>query len=570
MGVGLSVAAAVFVQRWELASNQTRFQRQIENLTTLLQRSLNRYTDVLVSISDYYAANELQVGRQEFGRFVQRSLRTYPGIRALEWAPLVQRSARSAYESEMRSAGYPNFRIQQLTSENQLVTADDRPFYVPVTYIEPFISNEKALGYDLNSNPTRSSAIQIAQETGESTATGRIRLVQENQDQFGFLVFLPVYQPKPTSSPSLTSQSMAGFLLGVFRVADVVEESLQSLSNEINFVLYDQNAEPEKQFLGFYDATRKRVLVKGEQVNSVEQGLVKCAPSDDCTRRLEVGQRQWRIVFFAAPTSASRVSYGAIATLLIGLLLTGSLVLFLHTLNQELARTKGLSELKLRLFSMASHELRTPLSTILLSSESMQVNRDYLTEDQKQKNIQRIYLTAKRMSQQITDILTLTRAEVGKLEFSPELFELEAFCEQLVEEMQSTSRRTLIFDHNGQPHQVFMDKKLLRSLLTNLLSNSIKYSLDDTPIHFQLSCDDNAVIFQISDQGIGIPLEDQSRIYETFYRAQNVGDITGTGLGLAVVKTCVDLHQGDIMIDSEPGKGAIVTVKIPRRINGIE
>lgn len=569
MGVGLSVGAAVFVGRWEFTSNQTRFQKQIENLATVLQRSLNRYTDVLVSISDYYTANQLRVGRQEFGSFVQRSLRSYPGIRALEWAPLVHHADRLTYEKQMQAAGYPNFQIKQLADETRLVTAADRPFYVPVTYIEPFTGNEAALGYDLNSNATRAAAIQIAQDTGESTATGRIRLVQEKQDQFGFLVFLPVYQAKPASAPSLNTPPLAGFLLGVFRVADVVEESLQSLSNEIDFVLYDQNAEPETQFLGFYEAAQKRVVVSGNlpegQRLPDSRGKINCPQGVDCTRLLEVGQRQWQIVFLPAFQGPARVSYGAIATLLIGLLLTGSLVLFLHTLSQKLVRTQELSELKLRLFSMASHELRTPLSTILLSSESMLVNHDYLTEAQKQKNIQRIHLIAKRMSQQITDILTLTRAEVGKLEFTPELFDLETFCHQLVEEMQSTRNRKLIFDSNGQTKRSFMDKKLLRSLLTNLLSNAIKYSPDEAPIYVSLSCDETLATFQIRDQGIGIPPEDQPRIYETFYRGQNVGDITGTGLGLAVVKTCVDLHQGEITIDSKPGQGTIVTVTIPYR-----
>jgi signal transduction histidine kinase len=212
---------------------------------------------------------------------------------------------------------------------------------------------------------------------------------------------------------------------------------------------------------------------------------------------------------------------------------------------------------------MASHELRTPLSTILLSSESLQINHDQLTEAQRQTNIQRIHLTAKRMSQQIADLLTLTRAEVGKLEFHPELLDLEYFCQQVVEEMQLEGSQPIQFRSLEQPMKAFLDKKLLRSLLTNLLSNAAKYSPTDAPIQFILSCNADLAVFQISDRGIGIPVAEQLHIVDPFCRGSNVGEIAGTGLGLAVVKACVELHRGDWAIESQTGKGTTVTVKLP-------
>jgi signal transduction histidine kinase len=108
-----------------------------------------------------------------------------------------------------------------------------------------------------------------------------------------------------------------------------------------------------------------------------------------------------------------------------------------------------------------------------------------------------------------------------------------------------------------------MDKKLLRQLLSNLLINAIKYSPRGGQIRFELTCQDNKAIFQIQDQGIGIPKEDQPRLFEFFYRAKNVGAIAGTGLGLAILKTCVDLHRGEITVDSEVGVGTRFTVSLP-------
>jgi signal transduction histidine kinase len=555
---------ASFVSRWEESNRQLRFQRQSENLATALQRSLNRYTEMLSFFGDYYTVEQLRVDRQSFASFVRRSLQTYSGIQALEWAPLVQQANRSIYEQKVRSEGYPNFQITELGGDGSLVPAVQRPYYVPVTYVEPFRDNESALGYDLHSNVTRAAAIEQARDTGNITATGRIRLVQEKRNQFGFLVFQPTYQnyPMPTSL-ALRRQHFTGVLLGVFRLSDVVEESLQGLQYEIDFTLYDRSTNPGEQFLGRYDARLKQVTTLPDEPVPSEVNSSLCPTAESCTGSLIVGQRQWTLVFSPSPRYGAGTQYGAIATLITGLLLTIGLVMALDHLHRELEQTQSLSNLRFRFFSMASHELRTPLTTILFSSESLQLNRDRLTEEQKQSNIQRIHLTAKRMSQQLTDLLMLTRAEVGKLEFQPELLDLAIFCQQIIEEMQIGISQPIQLKSCEQPIPAFLDKSLLRSLLTNLLSNAAKYSPPHTPIQCLLSGDQNTATLQICDRGIGIPTADLPHLWDPFYRGSNVGDVPGTGLGLAVVKTCVELHRGTWTIKSHLEEGTTVTVQLP-------
>jgi signal transduction histidine kinase len=561
VGIGLSILAAGFVGRSEAASQQARFQRQIENLTTALQRSLNRYTDVLAFLGDYYAVSQGQVERQEFADYVARPLSTYPGIQALEWAPLVRQADRTRFEQRVQAEGYPNFQITEL-SKNRLVQADDRPFYIPVTYVVPFAGNEAAFGFDLNSNPVRALAIQTARDQGKITATAPIRLVQEQRDQFGFLVFLPLYRSATIPDNLATRrEQFEGLLLGVFRVSNVVEESLQNLGYDIDFVIQDRSANPDQQFLGRYDAVAQQVMTEGDR--SFHSSPSLCPTPVTCSRSLIVGQRQWQVIFSPSTNYSFTATYGALTTLAVGLVLTTSLTLFLHRLNRELAQTKVFSNLKLRFFSMASHELRTPLSTILLSAESLQINWQELTEQQKQTNIQRIHLTAKRMSQQITDLLTLNRAEVGKLEFNPELLVVEPFCQQIVEEMEDAVRQRIIFTSHCQTIKAFWDKNLVRSLLTNLLSNAVKYSPTHQSVLFILRCSDQTAIIEICDRGIGIPASEQLQIQDAFYRGSNVGTVAGTGLGLAIVKTCVELHRGEWTIESQEGQGTTVIVKLP-------
>ncbi len=239
-----------------------------------------------------------------------------------------------------------------------------------------------------------------------------------------------------------------------------------------------------------------------------------------------------------------------------------------EALQQTLAQEKELSEMKLRFFSMVSHEFRTPLSIILGSAQLLAQSNQQWTEEKKLKNLHRIQSSARSMNQLLTDILTLTRAEAGKLEFNPELLDLEAFCLNLIEDIQfcNQPQHSIKFVTQGNCTHAQLDENLLYSILCNLLANAIKYSPAEADILLILSCQTDAIIFQVKDSGIGIPSEFQQHLFEPFHRAENVGKIVGTGLGLAVVKKCVELHQGRISVESEVGVGTTFKVKIPQNI----
>jgi signal transduction histidine kinase len=235
--------------------------------------------------------------------------------------------------------------------------------------------------------------------------------------------------------------------------------------------------------------------------------------------------------------------------------------------QRKLMQEKELSELKLSFFSLVSHEFRTPLSIILGSSQLLASSSTPLTEKKWLKNLQRIQSSAKLMTNLLTDILTFTRAEAGKLEFNPDWLDLESFCLNLIADFDLLNKpeHPIQFVSQGQSAHAKLDEKLLYSILSNLLSNAIKYSPSGKPIYFSLSTEAETVIFQIQDQGIGIPQESLSALYQPFYRGDNVGNIVGTGLGLAVVKKCLELHHGEIFVESKVGTGTTFTVRIPLR-----
>jgi signal transduction histidine kinase len=253
----------------------------------------------------------------------------------------------------------------------------------------------------------------------------------------------------------------------------------------------------------------------------------------------------------------------------------------LQALEQRLKQEQELSQLKLQLFSMISHEFRTPLSVILASSQLLaEILQPQIAQSQL-KNLERIQTSAKLMNRLITDILTLTRAEAGNLDYQPDWIEIETFCLNLLDDVQSSNQQTadppanspanptaiaqpvLQFTSQGQCRRVYLDEKLLYSILSNLLLNAVKYSPPGSPVYLKLHCQLDQISFEVEDQGMGIPVEDWDNIFLPFYRGPNVEAIAGSGLGLAVVKKCLELQKGQIRLESQVGQGTRFIVSLP-------
>lgn len=262
-------------------------------------------------------------------------------------------------------------------------------------------------------------------------------------------------------------------------------------------------------------------------------------------------------------------------SILLSLLTIGSVIVLFYrsqtrreqiqTLEQTLAQEQELSQLKLQLFSMVSHEFRTPLSVILTSSQLLAEILEPRIEQTQLKNLYRIQTSAKLINRLITDILTLTRAEAGKLECQPEWIDVEAFCLNLLDSLQASDnlQHSLQFTSEAQCGRIYVDEKLLHSILSNLLLNAIKYSPAGSQIALRLHCDSEQVRFEVQDQGIGILPADRDSIFSPFYRGQNVEAMTGSGLGLAVVQKCLELLNGTIQIETEAEARTRFLVSIP-------
>ena len=233
--------------------------------------------------------------------------------------------------------------------------------------------------------------------------------------------------------------------------------------------------------------------------------------------------------------------------------------------RRALTRERELSELKTRFVSMASHEFRTPLATILSSLELIEDFGADLPDAERGELIRIIKGAIKKMTAMIDQVMLIGRAESDKLEFRPQAGVPAEAAQAIARETeQALGRRgTVRFEHRGSSGARMFDPRLFAHVLGNLLTNAIKYSPAGAPVELTVEAEPFNIVLTVADRGIGIPPEDHARLFESFHRARNVGNIEGTGLGLTIVKQCAELHGGRVEFESTPGRGSTFVVRLP-------
>ncbi len=234
-------------------------------------------------------------------------------------------------------------------------------------------------------------------------------------------------------------------------------------------------------------------------------------------------------------------------------------------LEEALAKEKELGELKSRFVAMASHEFRTPLTIIQASVDLLEQYSDRMEEKNKAKYLYEIAREVSNITELLDGILTIGRAEAGRLEFRPIKMNLRALCADLVEKakLAAMPEHVLVLKWTGKRDDVVPDEQLVRHMVSNLLSNAVKYSPGGGLVRFEVIQEDSQVCLTVMDAGIGIPEQGREHIFEAFHRFSNVGAISGTGLGMAILKRAVERHGGEVEFESMEGKGTTWRVTLP-------
>lgn len=234
-------------------------------------------------------------------------------------------------------------------------------------------------------------------------------------------------------------------------------------------------------------------------------------------------------------------------------------------LHNALDKEKELNELKSRFVSMASHEFRTPLTTMMSSLSLVNKYADQNDAENRSKHVSKIKVSINNLTDILNDFLSVSKLEEGKIDNNPEELNLKTFVGEIISEMKgmATGGQSLIQQHTGN-ETASLDKKLLKNVLFNLISNAIKFSPEGGPVEISSQVSATSVKISVKDSGIGISKEDQKHLFERFFRGHNATHIQGTGLGLNIVAKYAELMNGSINVESEEYKGTTFTIIIPQ------
>ncbi|NIN51110.1 MAG: protein kinase [Gemmatimonadales bacterium] len=305
VGAALSFVAHAVLAARQSTLQRAAFERRTAEVAHAAEQGFILPVEVLASVPALFEAS-VEVSRSEFRVFTAGALQRRPGIYALEWLPLVPADQRAAYEAAARADGLAGFEFKEDRGDGAMVRADERPFYLPIYYMEP--PNPTPLGFDVASEAPRFAPVEKAMLTGAAVASPRIRLVEDEPSIYSIAVFHPVYRiDRPTSTSAERRRTFRGVAAEVFRVAPMIERALRSVDTEgFDFALIDSAGPPELRLL--YES--QPGLLDGEPVPGSLTNSVAFPFAD----------RTWALTFIAPPGFAAGSL--PVAVLAIGLLLS--------------------------------------------------------------------------------------------------------------------------------------------------------------------------------------------------------------------------------------------------------
>jgi len=507
------------------------FHHNVDMITTAIEDELGQYEQVLVGAQGFFAGSDI-VDKSEWTSFAKmQNIETrFPGLQGLSYAEYTLHEDREKLISKMKSYGNDNFTIKP---------DGDRDEYYPVLFLEPLDDrNEKAIGYDIYFEDTRSSAINLLKETGETTITGNIILVQEiDQDvQNGFLMLSPIYS---NNEP----EKLQGIVDTVFRINDFVQETIDPMLFEnVRLKIYDQTISDQNLF---FDS------------NSISDSLIESSEFTS-TASLSIYNRDWIFVYEGIPPPLSIVS----EIILFAIPIVGfSMSVLLFYLFRVVSKNLVLSEQALKtekisamgtMASRMSHDLRNPLTVVKSSFELLKRHLGNDVDEKTKQLSKRIEISIDAMSSIIDDVLQFTRTS----EIQKENAILNDILKNVVSNIDVPSK--IRINLPKEDHSIFCDVTKIKSVFSNLLTNSIQSISGEGTIVVSIIDKPEHQIITFVDTGTGIPKESLSKIFDPLFTTKS----SGTGLGLGICKNIIDQHGGTISVKNNP---TTFTLKLPKR-----
>ena len=587
-GMALTLLGTSYIMRTSRARDELEFRATAEETRRLIEIQIQTYIETLRAGVALFGASE-DVSRAEFRRFVERLQlqERHPGIQGIGYAIRVPRE----------EVNDPGRRLDKLAIEDIRVwPPGERAEYTSILYIEPLDrQNQRALGYDMFTEPVRRAAMERARDIGEPAASGMVTLVQELSEarpQPGFLIYVPVYRNRmPLDTVEERRAALTGYVYSPFKVDDLLNGILGTGHPRIGFQVFD-GTDPVPL-----------ALMHNSPDNSSGEPQPTSPERFEDTYSLNVAGRPWTLVFTAGqPFDPSSPMWIAPLTLLGGLLISFALFGILASqyraresaerhaaelraseealrggetrlrrlvvLEREArAEAQAADRAKDEFLATLSHELRTPLNAMLGWINMLRAGK--VREERRSGAMEVIERNARTQARLIEDLLDVSRIITGKVRLELHPLQVGPIAQAAVEALRPAAEAKGLQLHASVDPAigpVLGDAARLQQILWNLLSNAIKFTPSGGHVYVDLKTVGNGLELSVRDTGVGIASDFLPHVFERFRQADSSTTRThsGVGLGLAIVRHLVELHGGHISAESDgPEHGSLFVVRLP-------
>jgi signal transduction histidine kinase len=504
---------------------------------------------------------EDSVSKEEWRVFINSSgtLRRFPGALGIGYSEIVSFNEINEFESFAKKEYKDNFEVYPKS---------DNDFYSVVTLIQPESErNLNSIGFDMYSEEYRRRAMDLARDSGDSYISNTVNLVfqEEDNSQSGFLIYTPHY----SASSDITNNesrknNLEGYVFAVFKSSTYLEN-----------LFIDRTADEQTDFKISAGENFSDLLYKTSDYDINDREIY--------TSQIDLPGVTWKIDYKYNPdslissSSNNRPNNILFFGMFTALSITAVVFLLLRGKSSQLLleQEREINEAKDSLLSIASHQLRTPATGVKqYIGMLLQGFAGDLTPTQ-ENFLRKAYSSNERQLKTINDVLYLARIDSGRIVLSKKRVEVNSLILSLIDELDDEIKKNNHKIKTKFPKNkvyLYADSHMLRMIVENLITNSIKYTKTKGKIIIELKSKRNAVEIIVTDNGVGIDKKDYDKVFEQFTRLPNElsKTVSGTGVGLYLTKHLVELHGGNIEIESNPGEGSVFFVKIPKNNGNVK
>lgn len=597
MGISLTILFSIQSFSWEKTQARITFDEAAQERILVVQREITNALDIVQDLATFFQASPT-VGRREFRKFVEPVLKRHPGIKSLQWIPVVEGEQRAEFVTEAQRT-FPPFSIIERDRLGELIESPERAIHYPVLYVQPYSSNRDVLGFDMGTNPVVATLLQQAEITGTPSVSPGFFLDNGKQGGTGVIVAIPVFHEEESDEYEGTDESLPteirGFAIGVFYVKQLVERALANLRpGGIDLMFYQHRAQGRGRLIHRHQS---RLRPPAENFEVPGSGDLQFS------EKILFGNQRWEVVCTPAPgefTIETRNSWvilsGGIAfTVLLAVYVatligrerqvrqevdvrTSQLWETVQDLNREVAVRKA-AEQELHSLNetlehhianrtaeanrraqyleqfayVTSHDLKAPLRAVSNLAGWIEEDLADKLDDASREQLALLRDRVRRMHNLIEGLLEYSR--VGRTSGSEKAVDTGELVNEVIDSL--SPPKEFKIKVQGEMPTLHVDRLQLGQVFANLISNALKHHGGEKG-KIRIACESypDGCEFSVCDDGQGIDAKYHDKVFMMFQTLASGDFENSTGIGLALVKKIVEENGGTIRLKSKPGEGA--------------